>query len=195
MVATVAIQAGTVVRDLTKPTTAEEIANAGDRQLQKGDLLVTMDGEGSIGKAAVFQDEYDAITDSHVAMIRFDNSDLARALACWINSSCGQAQIELAISGATGQTQLSKGDLENLQVPIELIERAINITADYQKTVRAYQPVTTHVRGLLCYFSVEVSEALIYSSTLGAEGKSALEKSASVEELSLLLSSLKPELF
>jgi hypothetical protein len=77
---------------------------AGIRQIRQGDILIAMDGEGSIGKAAVFSGDYVAVPDSHLGILRL-GPELAWALACYLNSSLGQAQIELAISGS-GETNV-----------------------------------------------------------------------------------------
>jgi hypothetical protein len=124
VVATASIQAGQVQDALLKVTIEDAVAHAGPRMVQSGDILVAMDGEGSIGKAAVYRSDEPAITDSHVGLLRLVNPDHVDAVACFINASLGQAQIEVSISGATGQTQLSKDDLHNLRIPLALLKDA-----------------------------------------------------------------------
>jgi hypothetical protein len=111
VVATGSIQAGQVVFELSKFTTDEDIENAGRCRIAVNDVLVTMDGEGSIGKAAVFEDDYPAVPDSHVGILRFSSADISFAVSCFLNSSLGQAQFLSSTTGATGQTQISRADL------------------------------------------------------------------------------------
>jgi hypothetical protein len=165
VVSTASIQGGAVVDGLTKPTTEDEIAAAGRRQLQEGDLLITMDGEGSIGKAAVYRAPFDAVCDSHVAILRLDDTDLAPALACYLNGSLGQAQIELVITGATGQTQISKPDLLGLRVPAVVAERGLALGQSYGAMVAAHEDGGSQLRRALCRVAREFSEGLATAGT------------------------------
>src|SRR3984893_9730170 len=116
VIATGSLQSGQVIEALTKPTSTEYFETVRNRAVHKHDVLVAMDGDGSIGKAAIMQEDYHAICDSHVAILRTENRSRALALCCYINSSWAQAQIGRMISGSTGQIQLSGDDLTALPI-------------------------------------------------------------------------------
>jgi restriction endonuclease S subunit len=195
VIATVSVQDGYVAKDLTKPTTEQEIERAGARLVGRGDLLITMDGEGSIGKAAVFSDAYDAVPDSHVAILRLNRPSLAAALACYLNSSLGQAQIEIAISGSTGQTQITRGDLLSIRVPQAVIDLAERIAKQYTSSIRAYVQITSRIRREICVSSSHLSRQLIKSGSLTPAAKSFMRTIGTESALITLLGRLRPEMF
>ncbi len=195
VIATATLQAGTVVSDLSKATTDEELDRAGDRLVQYADVLMAMDGEGSIGKAAVFDGSFDAITDSHVAILRPKSAALADALSCYINSSLGQAQIMLATSGSTGQTQVARDDVERLRVPVELLDAADRISEEVRMALRTFEPVTANVRGAIARHSASVTATLLRGKAFDRSARTALKSFASEKALRTLLTTLRPELF
>lgn len=161
VVATVSVQAGQVVYDLTKPTRSELLVVAEAVGLRQDDVVITMDGEGSIGRAAVFELETPAAPDSHVGVLRLSEPALAPAVCCYLNSGLAQAQVELATSGSTGQTQLSKTDLASILVPSVVVERASAISAAFGQAVQSYEELGRHVRRVYCEHSARTSDALI----------------------------------
>jgi hypothetical protein len=195
VVATVSIQGGRVVDELTKPTTEDQIIQAGSRALRSSDLLIAMDGEGSIGKAAVFDGEYDAVTDSHLGTIRLSKSKLAPALACFLNSSLGQAQIMMATSGSTGQTQISKSDVMGLRVPVAVVSGASKVGKSYEKRTSDFDPPSAQARRLMAALSVTTGEHLVAGGSLSSKAKRELGKISDIDPLLDLLGSLKPEMF
>jgi hypothetical protein len=195
VIATVALQAGQVVSELTKPTTEDQIDAAGDRLVGTGDLLVTMDGEGSIGKVAVFDGEYSAVTDSHVAILRLKDQSFGNAIACFLSSSLGQAQIELLTSGSTGQTQLSKDDLAALRIPRVALAKSETISEQFSAAVVRYEALTRRVRRVVCEHSAVVSQYLIDSDALAPTAKAYLADKREPESLLALLDALRPDMF
>lgn len=98
------------------------------RQLKDGDVVLTMDGGTSIGKAAVFrvadfaeafeidESEVLATVDSHVAILR-PKGISPLALAYLLASPIGQLQFQRAESGASGQTAVSEDDVRYFRFP------------------------------------------------------------------------------
>jgi len=195
VVATASIQAGMVVAELTKLTTPEFMDTIGDRRLEALDLLFCMDGDGSIGKVAVFSGEFPAVTDSHVAIIRLLDPTLAHAIACYLNCRLGQAQVELATSGATGQTQVSVGDVSSILIPRTVLANAAAITASYAQLVGSYQPSTVRIRREIVSGALAAGETLLASGELPAGIARELEALNKGEVLTALLGSLRPDMF
>jgi hypothetical protein len=153
-----------------------------------------MDGEGSIGKAAVYRREEPAVTDSHVAVIRFLDPLIADAVACLLNSSLGQAQIEVSISGSTGQTQLSKADVHRLRVPLKVLSAASSIGHSYTGNLSVYEPLPRQVRRRICRAQAAISGCLLEAPIKnGARG--GLEAIASEDALLEMMRLLKPSMF
>ncbi len=188
VVATSAIQGGTIVADLTKATIPAAIDAAGSRRLIRGDLLITMDGEGSIGKAAVFDGEYEALTDSHVAIARVGDADLANALACFINSTLGQAQVDLLTTGATGQTQVSVPDLVGIRVPESLPGKRTEIAQAFGQISKSYAEVGESIRRDMAALGQRTTAHLVASDIFDERGRVELTR---LSELGSLLSLLE----
>jgi hypothetical protein len=167
VIATVSVQEGQIVNELTKPARSDAIEALGPAALRRNDVVVTMDGEGSIGRAAMFDSDQPAATDSHLAVLRLANPEIAPAICCYLNSGLAQAQIELAISGSTGQTQLSKPDLEGVVIPAQLIERADDVSAKFREALRTYEALGDRVRRIYCDHAARTSEAVIDAGAFG----------------------------
>jgi len=103
--------------------------NAGStRQLKDGDVVLTMDGGTSIGKAAVFDraefatalgiesEEVCVTVDSHVAILR-PRGISPLALAYLLTAPIGQLQFQRAESGASGQTAVTEDDVRYFRFP------------------------------------------------------------------------------
>ncbi|WP_218122146.1 hypothetical protein [Arthrobacter sp. ov407] len=165
VIATSTIQDGQVVESLMKATTTETVDSS---PLRVGDLLIAMDGDGSLGKASVFDlPDTPATTDSHVAVLRLTESEtLPYAVACFLNSNWGRMQTNGLMTGATGQTQLSSGDLESVKLPERLVVDAKAVAEEYKETVLAYEPKVVKARRIICENAASVSRILIDAGAL-----------------------------
>ena len=158
-VATASIQAGTIVADQTKPTTEASIARF---PVVDGDLLVAMDGDGSLGKAAVYYGDVPTTVDSHIARCRTGtDTQLADTLACYLNSSWGRIQTAGLMTGATGQTQLSTTDLVEVLLPGDIVEKVPAVSTEYRAALRTYEPLARRARAILSRSSAELTSLLI----------------------------------
>lgn len=86
-------------------------------KLERGDVLVSSIGFGSIGKIQIFDKPGTYGTVSEVTVIR-QNEVNPYFLASFLRSRFGQMQIERYITGATGQLHLYKRDVRNIFIPI-----------------------------------------------------------------------------
>jgi hypothetical protein len=189
-IATVSIQSGTVALEQTRPTTEQSVARF---PVRTGDLLVAMDGDGSLGKAAVYDGEGDATVDSHVARCRARGDNrLADALACYLNSTWGRVQTTSLMTGATGQTQLSPTDLLDVLVPAELVARASSVSGAYRAALRTYEPLARRARRTICRASAELTSLLIADAALAESD--AVEPFADTDFLFAQLTLLHPSL-
>lgn len=145
-VAVASIQEGTIVPEQLKATT---VTGASRFEVSPGQLLVTVDGEGAIGKAAVMPEvDRPTTVDSHVAIANSVDADAPWALACFLNSTVGKALTDGITSGATGQTQIATTDLEQVGVPESVYYNREAIASEYQLTLRSFVPMRQRVEAI-----------------------------------------------
>ncbi len=95
-------------------------ALSSDRRLKTGDVLLTVDGGVSIGKAALFNLDGDFTVDSHVVILRpVGLSSLA--LVYLLASPLSQVQFRRAESGASGQTTVTEDDVRRFIFPRSIL--------------------------------------------------------------------------
>ncbi|QOS92058.1 hypothetical protein [Peribacillus sp. JNUCC41] len=103
-----------------------------NRKLILNDVLLTMDGGTSIGKAALFNKEGDFTVDSHVAILR-PKGISPKALVYLLASPIGQLQFQRAESGASGQTSVIEEDLRRFKFPKSLLDKIGDIVEELDK--------------------------------------------------------------
>lgn len=191
VVSTGCIQGGAVVPELTKLTTEECFDRAGVRQLSGGDVVLTMDGEGSIGKAATFSGDFDAVPDSHVAILRLADPTQAPAVVCVINSSLGQAQVDLSTTGSTGQTQISKADALGLRIPIVALKRSEALSQPFQDLTESFENAGASIRRLVCENAAALGQDLCASGAFTEPAAAAMTAISDPETLLAYLQRIK----
>ena len=100
------------------PDTQETMAECERALVKKDDVLITSTGEGTIGKIDIYPYEEPAIVDGHVSICRLKNEISSEYLAEYLRSEHGQVQLLRHVSGSTGQTELLKGNLGSVLVPV-----------------------------------------------------------------------------
>ena len=75
-------------------------------QIHEGDVLLASTGEGTLGKAAVYDDDASAIADGHVSIIRLGDAVVPEYAVWFLRSEFGQRQIKRLFTGATGLIEL-----------------------------------------------------------------------------------------
>jgi hypothetical protein len=175
VITTAAIQAGQWVEELARPTTPDAAARF---VVSTGDVLIAMDGEGSLGKAAWISEAPPGglTADSHVGRLRFRNPEIAGGVACFLNSTWGRAQSNGYTTGATGQTQISGGDLSQLLVPKAWVEEFGKVGRLYQDLMSRFEAPAKRSRRILAQGAGEIGEILV-------EGGLIVENSNSLESI------------
>jgi type I restriction-modification system DNA methylase subunit len=90
--------------------------------VKKGDLLITSTGEGTIGRLDPYLFEETAIADGHVTICRLRKDINREYVEEFLKSEFGQIQMLRHVLGSTGQTELSRGDIAALRIPVPLPE-------------------------------------------------------------------------
>lgn len=86
-------------------------------QLQVGDTLVNSTGQGTLGRVGVWREDVGAFPDSHVTLVRFDPGKVDP----WVGAEAvlaAESAIEALGEGSTGQTELSRKALTELQIEL-----------------------------------------------------------------------------
>jgi type I restriction enzyme M protein len=88
-------------------------------KLKKGDILLSSTGDGTLGKAAVWDLESSAVADGHITIIRPDSSVVdPYFLADYLRAGFGQDQIQRLYTGSTGLIELTAEHVDRIVVSI-----------------------------------------------------------------------------
>ena len=91
------------------------------KELSRGDVLVCSTGTGTLGRVAqVLFDPTCSTVDSHVTILRPAADELVEYLGCWALRS--EALFESMAKGSTGQTELPRAELLQLQIGMPAYE-------------------------------------------------------------------------
>lgn len=90
--------------------------------VQRGDILITSTGEGTIGRVDLYLYDEPAIADGHVAICRLRSGANLSYVVEFLRSEYGQIQMLRYVSGSTGQTELLIAHVKGLLVPMPDVE-------------------------------------------------------------------------
>lgn len=82
----------------------------------RDDLLLASTGEGTLGKAAVYDRNEQAIADGHVTIIRPKRNLLPEYLAWYLRSDHGQRQVKRLFTGSTGLIELTEDAVKQILI-------------------------------------------------------------------------------
>lgn len=94
--------------------------------LQRFDVLVNSTGVGTLGRVAIWDRPGEATADSHVTIVRF-NANKVDPLCAGFAMLNAEPDIELLGEGSTGQTELSRKRLGELEIEIPTDEAMRNL--------------------------------------------------------------------
>jgi type I restriction enzyme M protein len=85
----------------------------------QGDVLLASTGDGTLGKACVYDKSAPAVVDGHVTIIRVDSAVLdPYYLADYLRCGFGQDQIQRVYSGSTGLVELTPDHVNAVRVEL-----------------------------------------------------------------------------
>lgn len=88
--------------------------------VQKGDILLSSTGDGTLGKCCVFDLDIPAIADGHVTIIRVDNKIIDPFyLADFLRNGFGASQVTRLYTGSTGLIELTPDHVDKIIVDIK----------------------------------------------------------------------------
>ena len=117
-----------------------------DAQLRQGDLLLASTGEGTLGKAVVYDRETDAVADGHVTVLRLID-DLNPEYVVWfLRSPFGQSQINRLFTGATGQIELPEDAVKQLLILTPDKHEQERLAADWSRGINEANALETEAQ-------------------------------------------------
>lgn len=103
--------------DFTEKYYAADSFVSDDRNLQKGDILINSTGVGTAGRVNLFNLEGDFVVDSHVAIVRLDQTEMLPEFLLYVLKNIGFKNLESLATGQSGQIELTPTQISNLKVP------------------------------------------------------------------------------
>ena len=170
--------------DLTRYTNPEKIKNSNEKYLKPFDVLINSTGVGTLGRVAQISEINNPITaDSHVTIVR-PNVEIMDPIYFGYCLKSKQKHIELLGEGSTGQTELSRlilGDMELSVVKniieqkvignfFEVIDKKIDLIQKMNETLEEttimlfkswfidFEPVKRKIKGISTGLSIEIND-------------------------------------
>lgn len=118
-----------------QPASKDDVAG---QRLQKGDIVITRSGSGTIGRASIFLSDEEVYTNDHLFIVRTDGAD-SNYTCAFLNTYWGHRLLEAGISGSTGQLNLSNEHIKGitLYTPAELAQKYIGDKVRQAERLRA----------------------------------------------------------
>jgi len=123
------------------PASKDEVAG---QRLQRGDIVITRSGSGTIGRASIFLSDEEVYTNDHLFIVRTDSAD-SHYTCAFLNTYWGHRLLEAGISGSTGQLNLSNEHIKGitLYTPAELTQKYIGDKVRQAERLRAWANALT----------------------------------------------------
>lgn len=88
-------------------------------KLERGDVLLSSTGTGTLGKACVYDSDAPAVADSHITIIRVDTTKIdPYFLADYLRVGFGADQISRVFTGSTGLIELTEDAVRSIVVDV-----------------------------------------------------------------------------
>lgn len=115
--------------------------------VQQGDVLLASTGDGTLGKACVYDAAHPAIADGHVTIIRVDAQKIdPYYLADYLRYSFGSLQVNRLFTGSTGLIELTPEQVDSIVIELP-------VSVDDQKSI------STQIRSLEARYNAMLFEA------------------------------------
>jgi type I restriction enzyme M protein len=108
-------------------------------RLRKYDLLLASTGEGTLGKAAVYDLDKRAIADGHVTILRLKVGIQPEYAAWFLRSRIGQAQITRLFTGSTGQIELPEDEVKRILIFVPDENKQARLVGEWVAEVHSAQ--------------------------------------------------------
>ena len=106
-----------------------------------GDLLVSSTGDGTLGKCAVYRSNQPSIADSHVTIVRLDQTKVHPEYVCdYLRLGFGALQIQRLYTGSTGLVELTPDQLGSVRIELPKDIEAQKLASEEWRSIeRSYR--------------------------------------------------------
>nr|WP_313391180.1 hypothetical protein [Brevundimonas diminuta] len=156
----VSVRWGYVDYSVARSVTPEFAASRGKRAaVQRNDLLINSTGDGTIGRVAVYDEDFPAVVDGHVTIVRFKDPDLAWFTAAYLLTQQGQDQIYRYINGSSGQVEIYPQDIARIWVPLLEGDEFEGVVQAFREAARKHRAFYKEMRAALNLLEPAVAAA------------------------------------
>ena len=138
----------------------EQASNTGKNIniIKKGDVLLSSTGDGTLGKAAVFDSVIPAIADGHVTIIRVDKKVIDPYYLCdYLRVGFGSVQVDRLYTGSTGMIELTPDQVDSIVINLRgslkeqksLSKKIRQLESKYLSTLESADRINEEVREVL----------------------------------------------
>ncbi len=113
------IRGGTISLDLIKYQDKEK-KHANEKIVHNEDILINSTGVGTAGRVAIFRQTGKVLADSHISILRL-NRHIAHPLFVYYNLRKRETEIEGYAEGSTGQIELSRDKVKEIDILLPTI--------------------------------------------------------------------------
>jgi type I restriction enzyme M protein len=118
--------------------------------VEKGDILLSSTGDGTLGKCAVYREGLPAIFDGHVTLIRVDETSVYPEYVCdYLRAGFGALQIARLYTGSTGLIELPPDQVGSILIPLPKLSLQKAYSIALRKAEADYVGAMGSARGAL----------------------------------------------
>ena len=103
-----------------------------ERNLVKGDILINSTGVGTAGRVTLFDLNGDFVVDSHITIVRLDQTKALPKYVLYAFANFGFKNIEKMANGQSGQIEISLPIINNMRIPLPPINKQKDIISEIE---------------------------------------------------------------
>ncbi len=103
-----------------------------ERKLKSGDILINSSGVGTAGRVTLFNLDGDFVVDSHITVLRPDQSQILPDFLLQSFVKIGFKTIEDMAKGQSGQIELNLETIKNIKIPLPSLSEQEKIVTDIE---------------------------------------------------------------
>ncbi|MBR9920608.1 MAG: N-6 DNA methylase [Bacteroidetes bacterium] len=130
--------------------------------IEKGDVVLSSTGDGTLGKCCVYDLDFPAIGDGHVTIIRVDPNVIdPYYLADYLRKGFGASQVHRLFTGSTGMIELTPDHVDSI-----VIDKSIDLPYQKELSKKLREEEMKYVE------SIKIAEEQLLSSYFAFDSKS-----------------------
>lgn len=131
--------------DFSKKYYASEDFVLDERKLEKGDLLLNSSGVGTAGRVTGFFLDGDFVVDSHISILRFDQSKILPKFVLNLFGAIGFKRLERLALGQSGQIEISYETIASFKIPLPPLDIQKKIVSEIEALEKQEQKAVEEI--------------------------------------------------